>query len=292
MRPVTLACMVLVSVVFVVAVPTSVSAQADVFAPEDTGWQPGLDTLVVTVAVRPEWRSFLVGDVGTGLFADIILAGAPASETSGLGLTGQLNGSWIFGERADAVSTSVASVGLTVGWWFSRAALDREDESELWTPPTLIGLSAEGYGLPRDEGDTEGVEVGLRVARIEVPWGLEERNPTISIAAYRDFGRMDAARLELEADLGLWIQNVALLGGRETGAHVEGKLSWGQDPNGWDEAELGELDALSWRAGIRFGIDWGLATALLRVGAADPRNTSINAFGELALRIWPDAAPL
>jgi hypothetical protein len=73
---------------------------------------------------------------------------------------------------------------------------------------------------------------------------------------------------------------------------VEGRLSWGQDPEGWDEAVLGKLNAWSWSAGVRFGIDWGLATALLRVGAADPRNASINAFGELAMRIWPDAAPL
>jgi hypothetical protein len=284
--------MVLVWIVVAFSRPTTISGQQDVFAPEDTGWQPGLDTLVVTVAVRPEWRSFHVGDVGTGLFADFMLAGAPTSATSGLGLTGQLHGSWIFGERADAVSTSVASGGLTVGWWFSRAALDREDADERWTPPALIGISAEAYTLPRDDGDTEGVEVGLRVVGIDVPWGLEERNPTISIAAFHDFGRLDATRLELEADLGLWIQNVALLGGRETGAHVEGRLSWGQDPEGWDEAVLGKLNAWSWSAGVRFGIDWGLATALLRVGAADPRNASINAFGELAMRIWPDAAPL
>jgi hypothetical protein len=130
------------------------------------------------------------------------------------------------------------------------------------------------------------------VVGIDVPWGLEERNPTLSIAAFRDFGRLDAARLELEADLGLWIQNVALLGGRETGAHVEGRLSWGQDPEDGEEAALGELDAWSWRAGVRLGIDWGLATVLLRVGVTDPRNVSTKAFGELALRIWPDAAPL
>jgi hypothetical protein len=54
---------------------------------------------------------------------------------------------------------------------------------------------------------------------------------------------------------------------------------------------LGELDAWSWRAGVRVGIDWGLAAILLRVGATDPRNVSARGFGELALRIWPDAAP-
>lgn len=102
---------------------------------------------------------------------------------------------------------------------------------------------------------------------------------------------MDGARVDLDLDFGLWIQNAALLGGRETGAHVEGRLSWGEDPDGWDAVALGELDAWSWRAGVRVGIDWGLAAILLRVGATDPRNVSARGFGELALRIWPDAAP-
>jgi hypothetical protein len=274
-------------------VPTAASGQVDVFAPEDTGWQPGLDTLVVTASVRPEWQAFLVGDAGTSLFADFMLAGAPTSATSGLGLTGQAAGTWIFGGRADAVSTGVASLGLTLGWWFSHAALGLGGASDSWTPPpTLIGLSVAPYAHPRDEGDTNGVEVGLRVSRIDVPWGLEERNPTLSLAVFRDFGRLDAARVDVDLDLGLWIQNAALLEGRETGAHVEARLSWGQDPDGWDEAALGELDAWSWRAGLRAGIDWGLAAVLLRVGATDARNVRPRVFGELALRIWPDAAPL
>ncbi len=281
----------LASVLVVLLGPQMASGQVDVFAPDDTGWHPGLDTLVVAVAVRAEWQALQVGDVGTSLFADFMLAGAPTSATSGPGLTGQAAASWIFGGRAGAVSTSVLSLGLTLGWWFNHAALDLADAS--WTPPpTLIGLSVSPYALPRDDGDTEGIEVGLRVSRIDVPWGLEERNPTLSVAVLRDFGRTDAARVDVDLDLGLWIQNVALLDGRETGAHVEAKLSWGQDPDGWDEASLGGLDAWSWRAGVRAGIDWGLAAVLLRVGATDPRNVSPRAFAELALRIWPDAAPL
>jgi hypothetical protein len=79
-------------------------------------------------------------------------------------------------------------------------------------------------------------------------------------------------------------------GGRP--AHTwRGDWSWGEDPDGWDAVALGELDAWSWRAGVRVGIDWGLAAILLRVGATDPRNVSARGFGELALRIWPDAAP-
>jgi hypothetical protein len=69
------------------------------------------------------------------------------------------------------------------------------------------------------------------------------------------------------------------------------RFSEGGDPDGWDAVALGELDAWSWRAGVRVGIDWGLAAILLRVGATDPRNVSARGFGELALRIWPDAAP-
>jgi hypothetical protein len=272
------------------AAAAPVGAQADVFAPDDTGWQPALDTLVVSGSVNGQWRSFLVGDVATTLFADFMLAGAPTSATSGLGLTGQLGGGWIFGERADALATGWASAGLTVGWWFSHAALDREG-AESWTPPpTVLALTVEGYVLPRDEGDTEGVEVGLRLAGVDVPWGLEELNPTLSLAAYHDFGRTDATRADLEADVGLWIQNAALLGGRETGAHVEGRLSWTEDPEGWDEAVLGDLGAWAWRAGLRFGVDWGVTTVLLRVGATDPHNVGVRAFGEVALRIWPDAA--
>lgn len=244
------------------------------FDPEPTtGFHPALDTVLVSVHYHPTWQGFLLGTLGGSTFADFAIAGAPAVAGSGLGLTARVAAMGVVDDRADAVHTGEIRGGVSFGWWFD---------------PGQIELTLDGYGLRRD-GENTGVELGIRVTGFDIPWGLEERNPTLAVAVYRDIGTFETWRGVADFDFGLWIQNAAMLGGRETGAFVEGQFAWAEDWAGWDTATHGALDQTAWRLGLMAAIDKGLAAYFVRVGAADPRNAGAKAYAEFTVRFYPDA---
>lgn len=252
-------------------------AQADVFAPGKSHARPGLDTLLVTLDAQPRWRDYVLGCASLGLSADFYLLGAPTSADAGAGLTSRIYGSWVFDDRPDSPAEALLGAELHLGWWFDRGILTTGGSS---TRPAMIAVVADAYTLPRDDGDTEGIEVGVQLAGVDIDWHLQERDPLLTVGVYRDFGRFDAFRVALDTEVGLWIPNVAPEGFREVGAWIDAGGSWMEEAG------------FAWRAGLGVGLGRGSLTYSVKGGVADPHNTGLRPWAQMAVRFWPDSADL
>lgn len=239
-------------------------------APASAQWAPALDSVAASASASPEWQNFLLGDWAAKVYADVMLAGAPIVFEKGFGLS--VHGyAWTSDERPSAPTTALLGGGVSLHWWF---VAPREG--------AYVQLVADGYTLPgEDDGETNGVEVGLRAANISFRSPLGEESVNLAIGAYRDFGRFDAARVDFEISTGAWAT-------ANVGLFVEGRLSWAEDWSGWDEVTHGELDAVSGRLNLLLGYnDDGTMGIRLRLGGSNLRNSDLRFFGELTIRYWP-----
>lgn len=252
------------------ASPAAAQKDKDPFARRPSTASAGLDSLVVAVSAQSTWRGFLFGTGGLRGFADFMLAGRPVTAIGDWGLSGHLAGTIVANERPRGPKGHVDG-GLRVSRYF-----DGDDRA--------VSVVTEVYA----SDVMDGVEIGVEVTGVEWDWGLEEVNPQFGGGLYRDLEGFDGVRAQLDFVLGFGIQNVAPWGFRDVGGWIEAAGSWSD----YRLREGTDPDELAWRAGVGLALDRGHWAMSLRLVARDPHDAGIGADSELAVRFWPDAAPL
>ena len=131
-----------------------------------------------------------------------------------------------------------------------------------------VEVAASGYWLPMADTNSYGLDVGIRLTRLEWRWGWGERNPTLGVGLHRDFGRFDGFRTEAAFDLGLGGQILAIgildcFDGVDLGIEFR---AWGwhfdSSPPGWDR--------FGGRAGFFVSMEKSWLALVFRGGVVDP----------------------
>jgi hypothetical protein len=231
----------------------------------------GIDSVLVVGGVHPAWRHLELGRFGASALVDVALAGRPVTAAGSWGLSASVGGTAVLRERPAAASSGHVEGGVLLAFHPDPGAL------------AFVG-SVSAYHLPSADAAASGVEVGLGVRRIRVPWGLEEVDPELGLALYNDWGRFDALRAEADLHLGLGVQNVAFWVFRDVSAWVGGRLAW---------SDYRGTESFGGRAGLGTFLDWGLGAVGIGFGAQDPIDVDgLRAWTDLTIRIWPQARPL
>lgn len=237
----------------------------DPFGRRASSGGPTLDSVVVAAAAGPTWRDLLLGPWGGRAFLDVALAGRPVTAVGAWGLSAHAEGTLVADARTRSPSDGHFGGGLTVSRYLTGEG-------------AALTLAADAYHVPGADDEASGVEVGLAARNLVWHWGLEEVDPTVSVGVYRDFGRFDAFRADVDLNLGFGIQNVAFAGFRDVAAWVAAHGAW---------SDYDGVDDLAWRLGLGGALDRGLWALLFGGGVQDPLDAALRGWGELGIRIWP-----
>lgn len=255
--------------------PAASAAQQDPFQRGESTARPGVDSILVAATLKPTWKGYRLGSHGGRFFADLKIAGRPVTAAGNWGLSAFLAGTAVNDPMPATVSRGHLGGGVALSRFFSGG-------------DGAVRLSAETYRLStEDEEDEQGVgEYGLAFTGLEWNWGLEEVSPRLAGGLYRGRGKFEGTRADLSFTLAAGMQNVAPPGFRDIGVFLEVYGSWSDY---FSPEDAPELDSYSWYVGGGVELDRSALAISLRLRRVDAFDAHGAAWGEFAVRIWPDA---
>ena len=255
--------------------PAPSTAQQDPFQRGESRALPGLDSILVAATLKPTWKGYRLGSYGGRFFADLKIAGRPVTAAGNWGLSAFLAGTAVNDPMPATVSRGHLGGGVVLSRFFSGG-------------DGAVRLSAETYRLStEDEDEQAGAgEIGLAFTGLEWDWGLEEVSPRLAGGVYRGRGKFDGTRADLGFTLAAGMQNVAPPGFRDIGVFLELYGSWSDY---FSPDDTPGLNAYSWYVGGGVELDRSALAISLRLRRVDAFDAQCAAWGEFAVRIWPDA---
>jgi len=174
------------------AIPTARASarQVDIGPHGGNSWGPRLDSLSAGVATRGVWRGYDLGSPAVRGLVDFGIWGRPVTAA----------GDWGVSMLAQALVVPDPRASAASGGRLARtAAIARRLDSDR----AVLSLVVEGYALPQDDVDGGGIEAGLRVDGVQIPWPLGETRPALDAAVLVDRGHFDGTHTEVGAMLPL-----------------------------------------------------------------------------------------
>jgi hypothetical protein len=209
--------------------------QVDIGPQRGTKWGPRLDSVAAGLATRAVWHGFDLGSPALHAVADIGIWGRSVTAA----------GDWSVSLLASAlIVPDPRASGPTGAFTGGRIAGGPVLARRLGREGAALDLRIEAYHLPQDDVDSNGIESGLRLSGVQIPWPLGETRPALDAAVRFDRGRFDGKQAEAGVTLPL-IANIFRLA-----SFVSGRVRA-------NDYRDGSFNFDSWEATLGWNLDLG-----------------------------------